>query len=342
MPDRHFLIRRAPLAAAAILATWASAATAAPMIEQIGLVNGPGSATVSYQNLSGYQGGEIQVNTAGDGSDTGAWVTSATLRSDIGTFRVSLDASLLSDGEHQVRLVARDATGQVVYRTPFNLLADQSAPVVLTPVVSPRPGFLAIAVSASDPQSGIDLTVPVGVEVADYDPATSQIISTYRPLGVLATGESGVGVAHSLAPGHYVARVKITNTRGMASFSPPAWFTVKAADDADPGFPVTVSASARRSAPGQAGKYIASRYQRVVIAGSVRGANGAPLSLCRVVVRSASGRGYVTRSDRDGRFYLPVRLTHGGVFTVSAVTAGRAKSTRVQINLTTPSRGGQR
>lgn len=313
------------------------------MLDEIGLTNSQGRSIVTYKNIGEpLSSGVIEVNAATDGSTGGAWVHAAPVRTEVGMYQQALDVRALglADGRHAVRITARDPYTQVTYATPFHAIVDGSTPHVTPPALKSLPGFLIAAVTASDPESGLDASRPVGLEVAVYDRDTKAISSGWRPLGDLASTEQGYGLTHALAPGEYVARVVVANSLGMLGRSAPVWFEVKNATDPVPAAAPAIVTVAVRGKAGSGKRLQALRYERLLVTGTVRSEAGATLEGYRVVVRTPAGKGITTRTDRHGRYSIPVRAAHGGQITVLVSRANFQATRTVVVSLVTPVRGG--
>lgn len=328
MPRRTSLLSLAGVASllgAGALAP--SFANAAPAITGVAVTSGI-PATLVWTNAGPTEllSMRVEVNLDPSGGTAGAWLSIGQGARATGENYLQLDArGLVPDGGHQLRLVADDASGTSVAMSPRPLVIDSSGPEVGAPEIGALVDgrFLPVAVSASDPQVGLDLTRPVDVEVEPWDPERRAPAGGWRRLAELSTTPEGVGVdVSALTDGEYLLRVGVRNLFGLVGRSPSAWFAKVPARHPAPEAPpkrILLRLSERGSfrAP-SSHPHMARRGGRFAFTAQVRGPGGEPLAGYRVTVRMADGRGFERTTDEQGVMRFSAPVTHGGLVRVRA------------------------
>jgi hypothetical protein len=324
---------------AAAAAIGAGPATAAPVVEDLGVTSGQ-TTVVTWRNPGlAYSSAEVQLSLAPDGTPVGPWATYANAPTATGSQTVMLDLrGFLGDGRHAVRLVAREGASELV-RVAAHAAVIDSTPPVVSATFGPVVGgvFLPVATQAQDALSGLDLARGVSLEVAEYDRDRKTPTSPWRVAGDLRTTERGVGVdLASLPDGEYLGRVLLHDTCGLAGRSQPAWFSKQPAEVPAPPAPPT-----KLLLRGRAGGFTAHpgvqrsrRHERFAFEGQLRGPAGERLEGYRVTIRMASGKGYELTTGAGGLFRLSTPVTHGGVVRIRASRNGQVLRHDIVMRLT--------
>jgi hypothetical protein len=317
----------------------AGQATAAPVVEDLGVTSGQ-TTVVTWRNPGlAYTSAEVQLSLSTDGTPAGPWLTYANAPTAAGSQTVMLDLrGFLGDGRHAVRLVVREGASELAQVAARAAVIDTTPPVVnatFRPLVGGA--FLPVATQAEDALSGLDLARSVSLEVAAYDRDRKTPAGPWRVAGDLRTTEHGVGVdLASLPDGEYLGRVLLHDTFGLAGRSQPAWFSKQPAEAPAPPVPPT-----RLLLRGRAGGFTSHpgvqrsrRWARFAFEGQLRGPAGERLEGYRVTIRMASGKGYQLTTGAGGLFRLSTRVTHGGIVRIRASRNGQVLRHDIVMRLT--------